>query len=102
MLKQNAGTDLDDPRIERLVNGVRGFAASLEASDMFGRGSLDQFASAEDFLAQFLQRYQEKAEIDMASKKRAKAETPQAIARAEQDRQKVQQGLQMVQQLFQR
>ena len=56
--------------------------------------------SADDFIGKFWQRYEEKAQIDIAGKKRDKAQTPEAKARAEQDRQKIQQGLDMVQGLF--
>ena len=68
---------------------------------MFGHGDLANFASAQDFLQKFLQRYDEKAQIDIAGKKRDKASTPEAVARAKQDRQKIQQGLDTVKGYFQ-
>ena len=67
---------------------------------MFTKGDLAGFQSADDFLQKFIQRYEEKAQIDIAGKKRDKATTPEAQARAEQDRQKIQQGLDMVKGLF--
>ena len=69
-------------------------------NDMFGQGDLAGFLSGQDFLQKFLQRYEEKAQIDIAGKKRDKATTPEAKARAEQDRQKIQQGLDMVKGYF--
>jgi hypothetical protein len=47
-----------------------------------------------------LTRYEEKAIIDINAAKRDKAETPEAKARAAEDRDKVQQGLDMVKNLF--
>jgi hypothetical protein len=100
LLKQFPGNDLNDVKISKLVNGVKGFARSAEASGMMGQGDFANFSSAQDFIQQFWQRYEEKAMIDIAGKKRDKAQTPDAIARAEQDRQKIQQGLDMVRGLF--
>ena len=61
---------------------------------------LNKFTDSNDFLNKFIQRYTEKAEVDINSAKRNKAETPDAKARAEADRQAVQKGLNMVQGLF--
>lgn len=99
-LQQNTGNDIDNVKINRLVAGVKGFAESCEMNNMFGQGDLTNFASAQDFVGKFWQRYYEKAMEDVNSKKRDKAETPQAIARAEQDRQKVLQGLATVKGYF--
>ena len=100
LLQQNSGIDVDNVKIATMVAGVKGLAASFEANGMFGQGNLQAFSSADDFLTKFLQRYQEKAEIDINNKKRDKAQTPAAVARAEADRQKVLTGLEMVQGLF--
>jgi hypothetical protein len=100
LLQKNSGIDVDNVKIATMVAGVKGLAASFEANDMFGQGNLQAFSSADDFLTKFLQRYQEKAEIDINSKKRDKAQTPDAVARAEADRQKVLTGLEMVKGLF--
>jgi hypothetical protein len=101
MLKQFVGNDLEGVKIFQLVNGVRGFAQSCEDNDMFGRGNLQPWDTATDFLRDFWRRYEEKAMTDVNSKKRDKAATPQALARAESDRQKVLQGLEMVRGYFQ-
>ena len=101
MLKQFSGNDLEDVKIFKLVNGIRGFAQSCQANSMFGRGDLLPWDNATDFLRDFWRRYEEKAMIDVNSKKRDKAQTPQARARAESDREKVLQGLEMVQGYFQ-
>jgi len=51
-------------------------------------------------LNRFLERYTEKAMLDITDKKRDKAATPEAIARAEDDKQKVLKGLAMVTRYF--
>jgi hypothetical protein len=101
LLKQNSGNDINNVKISRLVQGVKGFAESCETNGMFGQGDLAGFSSAGDFLQKFVQRYEEKAQIDIAGKKRDKAATPEAVARAEQGRQKIQQGLDQVKGYFQ-
>ena len=100
LLKQFPGNDIADVKISKLVNGVMGFARSCEASGMFGQGALHPWDNATDFIRDFWRRYEEKAQIDIAGKKRDKAQTPQAIARAEEDRKKIQQGLDMVKGYF--
>jgi len=100
LLKQNTGSDINNIKISILVNGVKGLARSFEMNNMFGQGNLAKFASADDFLSQFVRRYEEKAMIDVQGKKRDKAETPQAIARAEEDKKKILSGLEMVKGLF--
>ncbi len=95
-LRQNAGTDIDDAKISRLVAGVKGFAASAEANGMWGKADLADFATAQDFLAQFINKYKQEAIEAINDPKRDKAETPEAKARAEADKQKIQQGLDMV------
>jgi hypothetical protein len=101
LLKRFPGTDIKDVKISKLVNGVKGFAQSCEINGMFGQGDFDKFTDAQDFINKFWQRYQEKAMLDITAKKRDKAATPAAIARARDDREKVQQGLDMVRELFQ-
>ena len=100
LLKQNPGNDINDVKISKLVQGIKGFAESCDMNNMFTQGPLAGFLSGKDFLQKFLQRYEEKAQIDIAGKKRDKATTPEAKARAEQDRQKIQQGLNTVKGYF--
>lgn len=100
MLSRFPGNKLDDVKIANLVNSVKGFALSAQANNMFGQGVLGKFDSAQDFLNKFLSRYEEKAMIDVQGKKRDKAQTPDAIARANADREKILKGLDMVKELF--
>lgn len=100
ILSSNPGNDLNDVKISKLVQGVKGFARSVDANGMFGQGDFANFTDADDFVQQFWNRYEDKAMIDIAGKKRDKANTPDAIARAVQDRLKIQQGLDMVRGLF--
>jgi hypothetical protein len=101
LLKSNPGTDIENVKISLMANGIKGLARSFEANKMFGKGDLARFSSAEEFLAQWITRYEEKALLDVTAKKRDKATTPEAKARAESDRQKVLSGLEMVKGLFQ-
>ena len=100
LLKDNPGNNPLEVKISRLVQGVRGFARSCQKNGLFGQGDLAKFESAQDFVRQFWQRYEEKAMIDVAGKKRDKAQTPDAIARANSDREKILQGLATVKGYF--
>lgn len=100
LLKSNPGTNTQDVRISTLANAIKGLARSFELNNLYGKGVLDRFSDADDFINKFVQRYTEKAIADINAPKRDKAETPEAKARAEADRQAVKKGLEMVQGLF--
>jgi hypothetical protein len=101
LLKNNPGVKTNDVKVGHLVNAVKGIANSFELNDMYGKGVLSNYTSADDFLNKFLQVYEAKAMKDINASKRDKAETPEAKARAEQDKQKIIQGLELVKGLFQ-
>jgi hypothetical protein len=100
LLQKFPGNDLNDVKISKMVNGVKGLARSFEKNEMFGQGNLANYSSAQDFIGQFWKRYEEKAMADVANKKRDKAQTPDAIARAQQDRERVLSGLETVKGYF--
>jgi hypothetical protein len=99
-LKVYAGTDISNVKIQKLAKGIQAFARSCDKNNMFGQGILEKYRNADEFLTAFINRYEEKAMIDVAGKKRDKAETPAAIARAESDRKKVLDGLEKVKSYF--
>ena len=101
MLRKFPGNDIADVKISKLVNGIKGFAFSCEENNMFGKGDLANFTDSADFISKFWQRYEAKAIIDVQGKKRDKAQTPAAIARATSDREKILQGLETVKGYFQ-
>ena len=67
---------------------------------MYGKGILNSYANADDFLHKFVEIYMAKAQGAINAPKRDKAETPEAKARADADRKSIAQGAKMVQQLF--
>jgi hypothetical protein len=100
LLTQHPGCNLKDVKISNLVNAVKGLAFSFEANCMYGRGDLIGYNDASMFLDRFWQIYEDKAIADITAKKRNKAQTPESRARAEEDKNKVLQGLEMVKNLF--
>jgi hypothetical protein len=100
LLKQYPGNDINDTRIAKLVNSVKGLARSLEANNLFGKGNLAQFGSASDFINQFVQHYEQKAMNDVNGTKRDKAQHPDDIARADMDKKKIVGGLATVKDMF--
>jgi len=100
LLKKHPGSNIQDVKIANLVNAVKGFAQSCERNDMFGKGDLAQYSSAQDFLDKFWQLYEAKAQKDINAPKRLKAETPEARARAADDIKKIEAGLDQVHRMF--
>lgn len=100
LLSKHQGKDLKDVKVANLVNAVKGLANSFEANGMYGKGDLSGYSNPDDFISKFWERYQAKAMKDIDAKKRDKAITPEAKARAESDRNKVIKGLEYVRQSF--
>lgn len=100
LLKANPGVDTMNVNVERLVNGVKGFARSCELNGMFGKGDLERFSSADDFIKQFTHHYVDKSQHAITAPKRDKASTPASQARAVKDREALSNGLAYVQKLF--
>lgn len=100
LLTAHPGSNINEVKISNLVNAVKGLARSFEINDMYGKGHLASFSDSDDFLNKFLAHYISKAEKDINASKRDKAETPAAKARAEDDKNKIIQGLEYVKNLF--
>jgi hypothetical protein len=100
LLEKHPGSDLKEVKISNLVQAVKGMARSFELNGMYGKGSLNAFANADDFLNKFVDIYMKKAQGAIDAPKRDKAETPEAKARAEADKKAIAQGAKMVYNLF--
>jgi hypothetical protein len=100
LLLQHTGSILDDVRIANLVNAVHGLALSFQRNSMFRQADLANYSDAQDFMSRFWQVYEGKAMKDLTAAKRDKAETPQAKSRANDDRERIVQGLEYVKGMF--
>jgi hypothetical protein len=100
LLAKNPGLDLESIKIKTLADATMGLAKSFEMNYMFGKAHLERFSGHEDFINQFVQEYEVKAMKDVNSTKREKASTPEAVNRAERDRQSIINGLEMVKGYF--
>lgn len=100
LLKQYPGVTTDIVKISSLVNAVKGLANSFELNNMYGSGLLTNYSNSDDFVDKFWNLYERKAIEEVSKAKRDKAVTPDAIARAEDDKKKIMQGLEMVKGLF--
>ena len=100
LLAQNPGVDVKNPNIERLAQGIQGLARSFELNQLYGKKDLAPYASAQDFLRAFLERYNTKSQEAISATKFDKAETPAAQARAQRDKERIAQGTQRVNQMF--
>lgn len=100
LLKKHPGSDISNVKISNLVNAVKGLAKSFALNKMYGKDDLAPYKNEQDFLNKFWEIYEHKAMKDILAKKRDKADTPEAIARAEQDKQKILKGLAYVKNHF--
>lgn len=100
LLAQNPGVQWPNPDIRVMVQGIKGLAQGITANDLWGKGLLAPYANEQDFLDKFWDKYESKAESEMASPKRAKAETPEAQARAQRDIDSISQGLEKIRSMW--
>jgi len=100
LLKQYPGSDVDEIKISNLAKAIKGMAESFQMNNMYGKGDLANYRNKIDFLNRFWENYESKAVKEINAKKRDKASTPEAIARAEEDKRKIMQGLDYVKAMF--
>jgi Putative amidoligase enzyme len=99
-LSQHRGSNPDNIRIADTVDAIKGLGHSLEANDLFGRGSLSHIPNYHKYINDIENIYANKINSVINSSKFDKAVEPQAAAKAQSDKQKLQTGLEMVQGLF--
>ena len=92
--------NIEDLRIQPLVNAIKGLARSFELNDLYGKGNLSKFSSAEDFIQKFKKLYALKANYAATNKKFDKAETPELKAHVQRKQEKIHNGLEYVMMLF--
>jgi hypothetical protein len=92
--------DVENLRVSYLVNAIKGLARSFEKSGMYGKGDLAPFANEQEFIQEFIRLYMEKANYAITNKKFDKAIDPAAIARAQRDKENIEQGANYVKSLF--
>lgn len=99
-LKSHRGVNIENVQIQYLAQGIQGLAASFAQNRLYGKGMLAKFDSPANFISTFVNHYEQKVAVDLNGKKRDKASTPEAKARAEQDIASIQQGLDTVKSYF--
>lgn len=99
-LQQHPGVDPENIRIADIASAVKGIGHSLELNNLFGQGALANVANYDDFVNKILAIYTNKITAAINSSKFDKAVAPEAAAKAESDKKKLQQGLETVQGLF--
>lgn len=100
LLQKYQGSRTDEVKVIDLVKSIKGLAKSFELNDMYGKGSLAKFKNYNDFINDFLINYEGKSMAAVSAKKREKATTPEAIARADADRAAIIDGLAKVKEMF--
>lgn len=100
LLKKNPGLKTSEVKAQDVVNAIKGLAESFELNKMYGSLLLEEYDNAKDFVDKFLDQYAQKIQGSMVASKYDKAATPEAIKRAADTKQKLQQGLERVQAMF--
>lgn len=100
LLQKYQGSRTDEVKVSDLVNAVKGLARSFALNKMYGKGTLADFKSYKDFINEFLKNYEGKAMAAVTAKKREKAEAPEAVARAQADRESILDGLEKIKAMF--
>lgn len=95
-LREHPGLDTRNVKIADLAQAIKGLAESFEMNDMYGKHVLSDFANKKDFLNKFLAHYIQKANEAAGATKFDKAETPEAKARAQDTKDKIAKGVELV------
>lgn len=100
LLQQNPGVKWPNPSFESFIRGIHGLAHSFELNHLYGQGVLRNYRDAQDFLLQFWNVYENKAQQELANPKRTKAETDAARDRAARDIASIQKGLDLAREIW--
>ena len=99
-LQEHPGVDVDNIRISDIVLSIKGLGHSLELNNLFGHGTLANISGYKDFINGIVSIYTGKLTDAMSSSKFDKAVEPEAAAKADVDKKKIQQGLELVKGYF--
>ena len=82
LLRDNPGVDPNNITADRMVNLIKGLGKSFEANEMFGQFNLSGISGYDQFIAAFKSHYTDKIQDAVSATKFDKAESPEAVARA--------------------
>lgn len=100
LLLDHKGININDHKLENLVNSIKGLANSFALNNMYGKFVLKEYSNKNEFLSRFLEIYELKAINTINSSKYDKAQTQSAIEKAFTSRSKVAYGLEIVKGMF--
>lgn len=87
LLKSHPGMKREHIQIKDLAQSIKGIGQTFKLNDMFGKGSLKDISSYEDFISKIRDVYLKKTEEAASASKFNKAETEDAIRRANETKQ---------------
>lgn len=99
-LQKFPGLNLEKVSVKDMIDSIKGLGKSFAMNNMFGQGNLQHIVDYKDFINKLMAIYEAKLRRNIESPKRNKAETPHAIAHAKKDVKALQDGLNMVKDLF--
>lgn len=87
MLKSHPGMKREHIQIKDLAQSIKGIGQTFKLNNMFGKGALKHISSYDDFIGQIRDVYLKKTEEAASASKFNKAETEDAIRRANETKQ---------------
>lgn len=87
ILKSHPGMKREHIQIKDLAQAIKGIGQSFKLNNMFGKGSLKEISNYDDFISKIKQVYLKKTEEAASASKFNKAETEDAIKRANETKQ---------------
>jgi hypothetical protein len=99
-LKKHPGLDTNEIRSEQLAEVIKGVAESFELNDMYGRANLSDYSNSQQFIDKFLDTFTKKLQGAMKSSKFDKAQSPRALKKAQDTKDKLQYGIDYITSIF--
>lgn len=100
LLKKNPGLNIQEIKSEQLADVIKGVAQTFEINDMYGKANLREYSNTQDFINAFLNTFTEKLQTAINSTKFDKAQSPEAVKKAQETKDKLQFGIDYITSLF--
>lgn len=100
LLKQHPGLDTREISSKQLADVIKGVAQTFEINDMYGKANLADFSNANEFIDAFVENFTDRLQKSIQSTKFDKAQSPAALKKAQDTKDKLQYGIDYVTKLM--
>lgn len=102
LLKANPGLNVENITSEQLADVLKGLAESFAMNDMYGKFNLSKYSNQQELIDAFINHFSDKMTKAASASKFDKAESPEAMAKAQATKKKLLNGIEYVKNLMQR